>query len=82
MDADDDLDVADVDLLTNAIWQGMDVPMFNLKNADQAVDTEDLRVWVKDLKQTGYGDANVDGEFNTDDFVTIFQAGQYEDEVS
>ena len=31
---------------------------------------------------TYFGDANLDGEFNTRDMVVVFVAGQYEDESS
>jgi hypothetical protein len=48
-------------------------------NGDGSVNPEDHRVWVKDLKHTWYGDANLDGEFNSGDLVNVFQAGQYED---
>ena len=47
-------------------------------NGDGAVDLEDHRTWVKDLRQTYFGDANLDGEFNSDDFVMVFAAGKYE----
>jgi hypothetical protein len=50
-------------------------------NGDRRVNPEDHRVWVKDLKHTWYGDANVDGEFNSGDLVNVFQAGQYEDSI-
>jgi hypothetical protein len=54
--------------------------MFNLKN-DTAVDQQDLRVWVSDLKHTWFGDANLDGKFNSLDIVSVLQAGQYEDGI-
>ena len=38
----------------------------------------DHRVWVKDLKRTWFGDADLDGEFNSNDFVQVFKAGTYE----
>ena len=28
------------------------------------------------------GDSNLDGEFNSSDFVTVFSAGEYEDELA
>ena len=48
-------------------------------NQDQLIDQLDLDRWVA-INQTFYGDANLDGEFNTTDIVDIFVAGQYEDE--
>jgi uncharacterized protein YjbI with pentapeptide repeats len=56
------------------------ISLFDLNN-DGRVDSEDHRVWVKDLKQTYYGDANLDGEFNSGDLVQVFAAGEYEDEA-
>jgi hypothetical protein len=38
----------------------------------------DHSVWVKDLKRTRYGDANLDGQFNTGDLVQVLGAGKYE----
>jgi hypothetical protein len=46
---------------------------------DGQVDGQDLTVWVRDLKNTYFGDANLDGEFDTSDFVEVLAAGQYED---
>lgn len=87
-DADNDLNVSDVDLLLDRIlprhWPfhsfWLDEKMFDL-NADGTVDTNDLHVWVKDLKHTSFGDANLDGEFNSADLVAVFSAGEYEDMI-
>ena len=82
LDADDALDAADVDMLANKIggrrnlWWLPDAA-FDM-NSDSVVSVEDHRVWVKDLAHTWYGDADLDGEFNSSDFVQVFQAGTYE----
>jgi hypothetical protein len=34
------------------------------------------------IKRTYYGDANLNGEFNSSDLVDVFQLGQYEDGVA
>ncbi len=47
-------------------------------NSDSIVDLEDHRVWVKDLKYTWFGDADLNGEFDSLDFVQVFAAGKYE----
>ena len=47
-------------------------------NGDSIIDQEDHRVWVKDLEHTWFGDADLNGEFNSKDFVQVFQAGKYE----
>ena len=35
-------------------------------------------MWIHELKGTWIGDANLDGEFNSGDFVQVFAAGKYE----
>ena len=45
------------------------------------VTQSDRTVWVEDLKYTYFGDANFDGQFNSTDFVAVFVAAKYEDEV-
>ncbi len=77
-DNDGQLTAADIDLLSAAVRNGNGSRSFDL-NADNAVDGVDRQVWVETLKKTYFGDANLDGEFNTGDFVFVFQAGQYED---
>ena len=84
-DANDALDAADIDVLVAAIrgfprpqipwWLPQD--MLDV-NRDSMVDMEDHRVWVKDLRYTWFGDADLDGEFNSADFVQVFAVGKYE----
>ena len=45
---------------------------------NDTIDLDDHLMWVKDLKRTWCGDANLDGEFNGNDFVQAFVAGKYE----
>jgi uncharacterized protein YjbI with pentapeptide repeats len=85
LDADDTFGAADVDILThklNIVWGPvptfwMPVAAFDL-NGDGIVDQSDHRYWVKNIKQTWYGDANLDGEFNSADLVEVLAAGEYE----
>ena len=86
LDADDVLDGDDVDVLAEKIAR-YNIPTwwllksaFDLNN-DSSIDLDDHRVWVKDLRHTWYGDANLDGEFNSGDLITVFQAGGYEDGI-
>ena len=37
-------------------------------------------MWVYDLKNTYFGDANLDGKFDSGDFVEVFIPGKYETE--
>ena len=74
-----ELDAGDIDLL-NAQIAGAGDSSFDL-NGDGAVDGTDRNVWVKELKKTWFGDSNLDGEFNSGDFVQVFGAGKYEDGI-
>jgi hypothetical protein len=71
------LDVADIDLLTTKVREGRNPASFDL-NGDKSVNGEDRRVWVEQIRKTYFGDANLDGEFNSGDFVQVFQGGLYE----
>jgi hypothetical protein len=75
------LNAADIDALTTEVRAGTNNIAFDL-NGDALVDKQDHRVWVKDLRNTWFGDANLDGEFNTADFVAVFQIGEYEDGIA
>ena len=67
---------ADLDLLLSA----HDDLQFDLTN-DQQVEFNDVTFWIHDLKNTYFGDVNLDGEFNSADLVFVFGAGEYEDDV-
>ena len=57
--------------MRNASMPAVSLPaaMFDL-NSDSYIDLEDHRIWVKDIKHTWYGDADLDGEFNSSDLCT------------
>jgi hypothetical protein len=74
------LDVADLDLLSAAIRTGTTDLKFDV-NKDRFVTTTDRRIWVTELKETYFGDSKLEGEFNTTDLVSVFQGGEYEDEI-
>ena len=67
-DASGALDEPDINLLSAEISGGGADQKYDL-NQDGAVNSDDHRVWVSDLKKTWYGDADLDGEFNTTDLV-------------
>ena len=75
------LDAQDIDILSAEAASGANNSAFDL-NTDGQVNAEDRRVWVEDLKRTYFGDANLDGQFNSADFVSVFQGGQYEDAIA
>jgi hypothetical protein len=74
---DGSLDIADLDDLTGQSASGADNPKYDLNN-DQSVDAGDINVWVKDLVNSWIGDANLNGEFNSSDLVTVLASGTYE----
>ncbi|MFC1759276.1 hypothetical protein ACFL2H_11000, partial [Planctomycetota bacterium] len=47
-------------------------------NYDGVVDDRDLDLIVKDWFETDFGDSNLDGVFDSADFVTAFRRGGYE----
>ncbi len=77
LDHDRTLDVDDVDLLNAAIHHAAFSSAFDL-NRDALIDAGDREYWVHQLKATFFGDANLDGEFNSSDLIEVLQAGFYE----
>ncbi|MFC1758304.1 hypothetical protein ACFL2H_05995 [Planctomycetota bacterium] len=75
---DESFDTFDLAILANDL--GSSEPRRDL-NKDSVVDSKDRDHWVHDIAKTYYGDANLDGEFNTADLVSIFNAAQYEDDI-
>ncbi len=54
-------------------------------NGDGSVNLADHEFLIEaaaPMFNTYYGDSNMDGEFNSTDFVFVFTAGQYEDGVA
>ncbi len=69
-DGDRILTVADIDLLTSAVNMPAPSPTFDL-NQDGKVDATDRMMWVKDLKNTWFGDANLDRQVNAADLNAL-----------
>jgi hypothetical protein len=78
VNGDGTVDVADIDQLCQAIRNN--TPGFDL-TGDGQVNGEDMAYLVEDLIGTTYGDANLDGIFNSRDMLIVFQAGEYEDGI-
>jgi hypothetical protein len=74
------LDAPDIDDLTGQVAGGANPAAYDL-NADSLVNTADIGVWVKDLFNSWIGDANLDGEFNSSDLVSVLASGTYEADV-
>lgn len=71
------LDTADIDDLTSRSASGANNGTYDL-NGDSLVNAGDINQWVRDLKKSWIGDANLDGQFNSSDLVVLFSAGTYE----
>lgn len=78
LNGDGAVDAIDIDLLAAAIRGGESSPRFDL-NSDGSVNTADHRYMISDIKNTWLGDADLNDEFNSSDFVIVFQVGEYED---
>ena len=76
-DLDGLISTTDVELLSASIIAEDHDSFFDL-NDDHIVNLDDLNSWIKDIRKTWFGDANLDGEFNSGDLVTVFKAGKYE----
>ncbi|MCA9147909.1 MAG: hypothetical protein KDA92_01355 [Planctomycetales bacterium] len=77
------LDVLDIDLQADEMQKPQaeqDLIRYD-HNGDSIVDRRDRAIWVGTLRHTWIGDANLDGEFTSLDFVTTFAAGKYEQTV-
>ena len=73
-------DCKDLDLLTPQINAGTNDILFDI-TGDKLVNFEDLEMYVYDIRNTYFGDANCDGEFNSHDMVSVFVAGLYENDI-
>ena len=72
-----ELDAGDLDLQAVEIAGGQDPPEFDL-TGDGLVNEDDRIFWLHDLKSTWVGDADLDGLFDSADFVAVFVEGLYE----
>ncbi len=50
-------------------------------NGDKIVDPADHRTYIHEFSFASAGDANLDGIFNSTDFILVMQAGKYQDEL-
>ncbi len=70
----------DLNLLTLAVVNANNPPELDI-TGDAKVDQADRVRWIKELKKTWVGDADLDGTFGTPDLLQVFQRGEYEDAV-
>ena len=76
LNGDNIVNALDIDVLSSAIRGGSDDLWFDI-DGNRVVDQADHRAFVNDVLGTHLGDANLDGRFDSDDFVTVFIAGKY-----
>ncbi|MCA9200147.1 MAG: hypothetical protein KDA87_21560, partial [Planctomycetales bacterium] len=69
---------ADVDLLCDALHAGDTSADLN---GDGSVSPADMDYLIHNILGTHYGDANLDGDFNSTDLVQVFSMAEYEDGV-
>lgn len=68
--ADGALGAADIDLLSKSVRNSSTEHVFDL-NSDGEVNDSDRTFWVEDLVGTSFGDANLDGNVEFSDFLTL-----------
>ncbi|MEZ6121149.1 MAG: hypothetical protein R3C28_31910 [Pirellulaceae bacterium] len=71
----------DIDRLTAELRDPTGNPAFDINNDDQLT-SDDYEYWVHNLAHTYFGDANLDGEFNSSDMTLVFSAAEYEDNIT
>jgi hypothetical protein len=79
-DGDDALATEDIDALAAAA-RAPEIDLQYDLDFDGVVDWADQRIWVKDFRHTYFGDANLDGEFNSGDLIDALGAGTYEADI-
>ena len=79
VNSDGAIDDLDLDAMFRAVRVGSDDLKFDL-NSDGAVDQSDAVYLQRDVLGIRPGDANLDGRFDSRDFVTVFRSAGYEDD--
>lgn len=78
-DFDGELTAVDIDRLSFRLADNNRT--FDL-NDDGRVDGDDRSFWVSELANTYFGDADLNGEFDSSDLVQVFMTNKYEDGVA
>ena len=73
------LDIADVDRLCAAIRDNEH--QFDI-DGNESIDGDDLDFMIRSLIGSTFGDANLDGVFDSADLVQVFAAGEYDDDLA
>jgi hypothetical protein len=80
LDSNGIVDAQDINSLAAQILAPEPDLRFDLDQSGQ-LDHGDLEYLVEDILGSWFGDANLDGEFNSADLVSVFQTGEYEDSI-
>jgi hypothetical protein len=75
------VDAADIDELSGALRTGTTNLKYDI-TLDNEVSELDRQYWVKDEEYTYFGDADLNGLFDSTDLVQVLAAGEYEDAVA
>ncbi len=81
LNSDGRTDSDDIHLLCQQINSNAPDLSFDM-NGDQTIDRNDLETMIQSVFNTDFGDADLDGQFNSSDLVAVFRAGEYEDDVA
>ena len=68
----------DIDLLSRTVAARIQDRRFDM-NDDQTIDQRDRDEWVERIFGTSYGDANLDGVFDSADLVHVQRLGEFKD---
>lgn len=78
LNSDGVVNVQDINQLCSALQNNSNDLQFDL-NSDRQFDLDDHASLIQSLIGTDFGDANLDGRFDSQDLTLVFQAGKYED---
>ena len=78
LDNDKQLMLTDLECPRFEIGRGSSARRFDINSDGIGRWTLTRTHWIKDLKHTWFGDADLDLEFNSSDMVQVFRAGKYE----
>jgi hypothetical protein len=74
------LNIDDLDQLSSEIAAGSSDARFDVDQSG-AVNRDDRKYWVTELRHTWIGDANLDGIFDSTDLIDVLAAGTYETDL-
>lgn len=78
---DGQIDARDIDVMSAELLAGTEPFDLDL-NRDNSINSDDRSELIEKVLNTYIGDSNLDGEFNSGDFVSVFSANEYEDGIA